>query len=59
MDEQTYTCAMCGGVFESDWSDEDALAEKDALWGDTPVDECDVVCDDCWQILRPLGVLAA
>jgi hypothetical protein len=45
-----YTCAVCEGTFESGREDNAvALAEKNALWGDVPMEECDVVCDDCWQ----------
>ena len=46
---KTYTCAACGGVFESDWSDEDAAMEAKTLWGDMPADEMVVICDDCFH----------
>jgi len=45
----TYTCAGCGGVFLKVWSDEEAKAEKDAIWPDVPVSECAVLCDGCWR----------
>lgn len=48
-----YICDICHGTFESGWSDEDALTELKELWGDVPIDECGVVCDDCWQQIKP------
>lgn len=43
----TYFCAACGGEFESQWSEEEALAEKKANGFD--IYECDVVCGDCYH----------
>lgn len=45
---KTFKCAACGGVFEEDWSDEEAQAELAANFG-VPPSECDVVCDDCYK----------
>lgn len=56
---KTYICAICEEQFETVWSEEDAQAEKIAFWGDIPDDECDVVCDDCFQKINPFKVLAA
>lgn len=39
-----YSCANCHGTFESDWSDEDALAEAKTLGFEGPYD---TLCDDC------------
>jgi rubredoxin len=50
---ETYTCALCGGVFEKGQSDEEALAESRAYFGDVPPEELAVVCDDCWEEVRP------
>ena len=44
-----YTCALCKGVFEKGWSDEEALEEKIYLWGHIPRADCDLVCDDCFK----------
>lgn len=46
----THTCAQCGAMFESDWSDEEAQAEADAVFGDTLIDPV-VVCDDCYKAM--------
>jgi len=46
----SYRCAICGLTFESEWSDEEALAEKAANgWGEIPTEECGVVCDYCYR----------
>lgn len=45
---QTYTCAVCKEEFTSTWSDEEAKAELDKTF-DVPVEECVVVCDDCYS----------
>lgn len=51
-----YTCAMCGGVFETGWSDEEAKQEYAENFG--PVisthDEGVIVCDDCYNLIHPL-----
>ena len=50
-ESQTYTCENCGGTFEKNRSDEEAMAE--ALAADRfpvgePVDVA-VICDDCYN----------
>jgi rubredoxin len=49
-----YRCEACGGVYTHGWSDEDARAEAEALWGGMPEDAA-VVCDDCFKIICPAG----
>ena len=46
-----YTCYLCKETFEKGVSDEEAMAEKDALWPDVPVDDCELVCDDCFKMM--------
>ena len=41
-----YTCADCGEIFESARTEEEAVAEKDRLWGKISLDKCAIVCDD-------------
>jgi len=48
---EEFTCAVCEGVFNKGRSEEEALAEKDRLWGELPVEECDLVCDDCFKLM--------
>jgi len=50
---EVFKCAMCGETFEKARTEEEALEELNELFGDTPVEECEVVCDDCWQKIRP------
>lgn len=52
----TYTCECCGETHESDWTDEDALAESAALFGPRSLEDCAIVCDDCFQRLTRRGV---
>lgn len=49
--DNTYTCARCRKTYEYGRPDGEALAEKDALWPDVPLDECDIICDDCFRTL--------
>jgi hypothetical protein len=46
-----YTCSMCEGIYEAEWTEEEALAERDILWGDVSIEDCDVVCDDCFKLV--------
>lgn len=47
---EPYTCERCGGRFEKVWSDEEAMAEAEALWTSvTMADEQAVVCDGCFR----------
>lgn len=47
----SYTCAHCGGRFETEWSDEDAAAEADENFGGLLGDDPAVICDDCYQAM--------
>lgn len=51
MNSNEYKCALCKGVFEKGWSDEEALKEKDELWSGISIEECDLVCDDCFKLM--------
>lgn len=50
-----YRCDACGGVFGEGWSDEAAVAESAALFGDIPADDRAKVCDDCFRLICPAG----
>ena len=43
-----FQCAVCGGLFDKDWSDEEAIAEYKARFGDEPMAETPL-CDDCYR----------
>lgn len=49
MKENEYQCAMCGGIFEKEWTDEEAEAELKEIFGDVPKENCGIVCDDCYK----------
>jgi len=52
MSDNTFTCARCGGLFEKDWSDEEAMAEHADRYKSTiPIEECSLVCEDCYNNL--------
>jgi hypothetical protein len=44
---------MCEQECESGWSEAEAIAEKERDFGDVPLEECDQVCDDCYQQVSP------
>lgn len=47
--ENEYKCRMCGVVFEKAWSDEEAAQELKDNFGNPSIDDCDIVCDDCYK----------
>ena len=53
MKEGKFKCDLCKGVFDFEdpevWSDKDAINEKEEIFGGIPLDECGIVCDDCWK----------
>ena len=54
-----YTCAECGGVFEEQWTTEEAVAECLGVFGVPDADTNPgmvVVCDDCYKrLMATLG----
>ena len=47
----SFICAMCGGTFTKSTPEPEALAELHHLFGDVPLEECAIVCQDCWEQL--------
>lgn len=47
----TYTCERCHQEFEYGWTEEEATAEADALFGPLDPDDIAIVCDDCYQAM--------
>lgn len=46
-----YRCADCHDEFLSDWSDEEAAAEYETLFGRPfDPDHVEALCDDCYEI---------
>ena len=46
---ETFTCAICRGVFEKQIPEEKVLEELAEYFGDVSPDDCELVCDDCWE----------
>ena len=44
-----FRCTNCGGVYEKDWSDEEAKKEYDDLYPTIPFSEAVIVCDECYK----------
>lgn len=53
MNGDTFRCAECGDEYQKAWSDEEAAAEKVALFPDVPDSACVVICDDCFNKIMP------
>jgi DNA-directed RNA polymerase subunit RPC12/RpoP len=49
MKENQYKCAVCGGVFDKVWSDEEAMEEYHKEFPGVPDEDREIVCDDCWN----------
>ena len=53
---ETYTCARCEKTYEKTWTDEEAMKETKENFGeDIEIEDCSVVCDDCYNILMGKG----
>ena len=55
MEKNEYKCAMCEGVFTKGWTDEEAEKEAVENFGTMMAHDDDqaIVCDDCYQKIRP------
>jgi DNA-directed RNA polymerase subunit RPC12/RpoP len=49
----TYICAMCGEENEKGWSDEEAVSEMERYFGQVPESARVIICDDCYQKIKP------
>jgi hypothetical protein len=47
------TCDLCKQEFEPARPDEEAMAECRSYFGNVLKEELAVVCDDCWEKIRP------
>lgn len=47
MKDNEYKCATCCGIFEKGQTDEEAIEE--ATKNGFPIDESELVCDDCYK----------
>lgn len=46
---QTYTCEVCGKTCKSAWTEEEALVELEIKFPEARVEDCALVCDDCYK----------
>ena len=51
MKENEYQCAMCKGIFEKGWTEEESVSELKENFGDISKEDCDVICDDCYNAI--------
>ena len=50
MKKDSYVCAICKQEFEKGWTDEEAIEEKNILFGqDKLLEDCGIICDDCFK----------
>lgn len=59
--EKNYTCACCGGSFETDWTEEEAVEEATKIFGKPPSEwkvPAVKICDDCFKAIDPNKNLA-
>jgi len=47
----TYVCEKCKKEYPKGSSDEEMLEEKRHLFPKVNVDDCAVICDDCWKAM--------
>lgn len=53
---KTYKCTVFGGTFDSEWTDEEAEAERKENFVGKPKPDDEIVCDVCYkEIIRQLG----
>lgn len=52
-----YQCALCKEVFnfirDETWSEEKANEEYKEIFPNESIENRDIVCDDCWQKVKP------
>lgn len=53
---ETFTCEECGGTFDKEWTDDEALDEANELWSreEQSAAGLAIVCHDCWLRLMEL-----
>jgi len=51
MKEREFKCELCGGVFEKEWSDEEAKEEYERNFKEYKNEPTAIICDDCYRIV--------
>jgi hypothetical protein len=47
--KKQYTCAICNGTFNMGWSDDEAIAELKEEFPGVDIEDCSIVCDNCYK----------
>jgi len=48
-----FTCSRCKITFTAGWTEEEAIAEREKDFPDTPQEQCVRVCEECYnKIMR-------
>lgn len=52
---ETFVCALCARELPLGDEGADAAAREElrATFGEVPIEACAIVCDDCWEVIRP------
>lgn len=53
MENEDYTCELCGETYQKTRPDKEALAESHKNFGKHPPQDLSIICDDCFQKIRP------
>jgi len=57
MEPDEYECAWCHGIFKfvrnDEWNDDKVDEEYKKTFPNASMENRDIVCDDCWKIVRP------
>lgn len=53
MKANEYECSICHGIFKKATPESEALAEMLRDFGPVPVEERRLVCDECYQRIKP------
>jgi DNA-directed RNA polymerase subunit RPC12/RpoP len=57
MENDEYECAWCHGIFklirDETWSEEKANEEYIENFPYSSMEDREVVCEECWQVVRP------
>jgi hypothetical protein len=49
MKSNEFKCFICKEVFEKGWTEQEAIVELNANYPGFTIEDCDMVCDDCYQ----------
>lgn len=55
MTSDTFTCALCRGVFEKGWTDEEAEQILKEEFPGVPKENCELVCSQCHDRLMAMS----